>query len=131
LEPSPRLLKLLLGEAVNWDGAWVLGWIRRETLGAAGRDRGRGMSEDYTHKWKVNMRVPSPEEVDRARTPKGGWTRKQLAVWNVPWPPPHDWKKDLERAWTKQEMAADLTAKLEASIVQPVEKNAAKWKQGA
>jgi len=31
---------------------------------------------------------PSPEEVERARTPGGDWTKQQLAQWGVPWPPP-------------------------------------------
>jgi len=25
------------------------------------------------------------------RTPKGGWTRADLARWGVPWPPPKGW----------------------------------------
>jgi hypothetical protein len=77
------------------------------------------------------MHIPSPLEVERARTPNGGWTQKQLALWGVPWPPPHGWKKDLERAWTKQELAADLNAKLQASVDQAVEKNATKWRRSA
>jgi hypothetical protein len=82
------------------------------------------------------MRVPSPDEVRRARTSKGGWTRKQLAEWGVDWPkgqasPPRGWKKDLERAWTKQELAADLAKQLEASVAQAVERNAAKWEDSA
>jgi hypothetical protein len=28
--------------------------------------------------------LPSPEEVEAARTPAGGWKRDQLAVWGVP-----------------------------------------------
>jgi hypothetical protein len=67
------------------------------------------MSEGYAHIEKVTMRVPSPDQVEKARTPKGGWTKKQLAQWGVPWPPPHGWKKDLERAWIKQELTADIT----------------------
>jgi hypothetical protein len=39
--------------------------------------------------------VPSPEAVESARTPSGGWTRAQLAEWHVPWPPPHGWKNRL------------------------------------
>lgn len=35
-------------------------------------------------------------EIEAKRTPKGGWTRKQLAEWGVPWPPPSGWRKQLE-----------------------------------
>ena len=40
--------------------------------------------------------VPSPEEIEFAKTPGGGWTRDQLAVWGVDWPPPRGWKRWLE-----------------------------------
>ena len=35
------------------------------------------------------------EEIEAARTSRGGWTRQQLAVWGVPWPPPKGWKQRL------------------------------------
>ncbi|MGH3974674.1 MAG: hypothetical protein ACRDS9_15290 [Pseudonocardiaceae bacterium] len=35
---------------------------------------------------------PTAEEIDAARTAKGGWTREILAQWGVPWPPPKGWK---------------------------------------
>lgn len=34
-------------------------------------------------------------EIEAARTPKGGFTRDQLAAWGVPWPPPKGWLKAL------------------------------------
>ncbi|MET7301041.1 hypothetical protein [Embleya sp. NPDC005575] len=43
--------------------------------------------------------LPSPEEIEAARTPAGGWTRKQLAEWGVPWPAPKGWKKHLADRW--------------------------------
>ncbi|NBE54721.1 TnsA endonuclease N-terminal domain-containing protein [Streptomyces boluensis] len=43
--------------------------------------------------------VPSPEEIEGARTPAGGWTREQLAAWGVPWPPPKGWKERLIARW--------------------------------
>lgn len=36
------------------------------------------------------------EEIEAGRSPKGGWTRAQLAAWGVPWPPPKGWRKRLE-----------------------------------
>ncbi|MER7766786.1 TnsA endonuclease N-terminal domain-containing protein [Kitasatospora sp. NPDC096140] len=38
---------------------------------------------------------PTPEEIEAARTPAGGWRRDQLAAWGVPWPPPRGWKQRL------------------------------------
>ena len=35
------------------------------------------------------------EEVLAARTPRGGWTKKQLAEWGVDWPPTTGWVKRL------------------------------------
>jgi hypothetical protein len=43
--------------------------------------------------------LPSPEEIEAARTPAGGWKRDQLAAWGVPWPPPKGWKDELTRRW--------------------------------
>ena len=37
------------------------------------------------------------EEIEAARTPRGGWTREQLAEWGVPWPPPAGWRHALLR----------------------------------
>lgn len=37
----------------------------------------------------------SAEEIEAARTPHGGFTKKTLAGWGVPWPPPSGWKKNL------------------------------------
>ncbi|MFJ2191682.1 TnsA endonuclease N-terminal domain-containing protein [Kitasatospora sp. NPDC087861] len=39
--------------------------------------------------------IPTPEEIEAARTPAGGWKRAQLAAWGVPWPPPKGWKERL------------------------------------
>ncbi|MFF4401498.1 hypothetical protein [Streptomyces sp. NPDC001480] len=43
--------------------------------------------------------LPSPEEIEAARTPAGGWKRDQLAAWGVPWPPPKGWKNELTERW--------------------------------
>ncbi|WP_165365974.1 hypothetical protein [Bifidobacterium pseudolongum] len=50
------------------------------------------MMEDEVH-------VPSPDEVEAARTPAGGWMKKQLAQWGVPWPSPKGWRERLCREW--------------------------------
>ncbi|QKV93905.1 hypothetical protein HUT19_20840 [Streptomyces sp. NA02950] len=48
--------------------------------------------------------VPSPDEVTAAQTPKGGWTKRQLAEWGVPWPPPQGWRKHLEAKWRGEDV---------------------------
>ncbi|NEB09755.1 hypothetical protein G3I32_12920 [Streptomyces coelicoflavus] len=46
--------------------------------------------------------LPSPDDIEAARTPAGGWSRRQLAAWGVPWPPPKGWKEHLIARWTAQ-----------------------------
>ena len=41
--------------------------------------------------------IVTHEEVEAAKTPKGAWTKAQLAQWGVPWPPPKGWRGMLER----------------------------------
>ncbi len=52
--------------------------------------------------------LPSPEEVEAARTPAGGWKRDQLAAWGVPWPPPKGWKDELAERWKAARPAGPL-----------------------
>jgi len=59
------------------------------------------------HPCMVNY-VPSPDEVAAARTPNGGWSKKQLAEWGVPWPPPTGWRKHLEAKWRGREDVGPL-----------------------
>jgi hypothetical protein len=49
---------------------------------------------------KEYIEVPSDQEIEDARTARGGWTKETLARWGVPWPPPRGWKKAL-RKWEK------------------------------
>ena len=37
----------------------------------------------------------SPDEIEAAKTPKGGWKAAQLAKWGISWPPPEGWRKKL------------------------------------
>jgi hypothetical protein len=43
------------------------------------------------------IKRPTPEEIEAARTPNGGWTRETLRSWGVSWPPKNGWKRELER----------------------------------
>lgn len=54
--------------------------------------------------------LPSPEEVEAARTPAGGWKRDQLAAWGVPWPPPKGWKDELATRWKATQGTGALPA---------------------
>jgi hypothetical protein len=49
------------------------------------------------------IKTPSPDDVQAAMTPRGGWTRAQLAVWGVAWPPPKGWRKLLREQWQQKE----------------------------
>ena len=42
-------------------------------------------------------KVPTLEELEAGRSPKGGYTRETLASWGVPWPPPKGWLEELRR----------------------------------
>lgn len=44
----------------------------------------------------------SNEEIEAAKTPKGGWKAKQLAAWGISWPPPHGWRKKLVENFEQQ-----------------------------
>ena len=35
------------------------------------------------------------EQIDAGKSPRGGWTKAQLAEWGIPWPPPKGWKSLL------------------------------------
>ena len=39
----------------------------------------------------------SAEEIEAARSPRGGWTKATLAAWGIPWPPPAGWRQALLR----------------------------------
>ena len=40
--------------------------------------------------------LPTIEEIEAARSPRGGWDRATLARWGVPWPPPKGWLRALK-----------------------------------
>lgn len=39
--------------------------------------------------------MATAEEIDAAKSAKGGWDRATLAAWGVPWPPPSGWRQML------------------------------------
>ena len=47
--------------------------------------------------------LPSPLEIERAKSARGGWTKAQLAAWGVSWPPPKGWRRGLEREWLRRQ----------------------------
>jgi hypothetical protein len=67
--------------------------IRREAKAA------RRSPEQEAELAAVLARLPrlTREEVEAGRSPRGGFTRAQLAEWSVPWPPPSGWLQTLLR----------------------------------
>ncbi|MDM7991404.1 MULTISPECIES: hypothetical protein [unclassified Arthrobacter] len=49
--------------------------------------------------------MPTREEIEAARTPAGGFTKQQLALWGIPWPPPRGWRRQLEEEAEKAAQA--------------------------
>ncbi len=65
------------------------------------------------------------EEIEAGRSPRGGFTKKQLQVWGVPWPPPHGWRAALISGRTMKEAGLlegpsvdDLLRKVVLAIVE-------------
>lgn len=48
------------------------------------------------------------EQIMAARTPKGGWTRKQIETWGLEWPPSRGWIERLtgESAGAAQDISS-------------------------
>src|SRR5258707_7572896 len=78
------------------------------------------------------IRKISAQEIEAARSPKGGWTKATLAAWGVAWPPRAGWKERLiageplpqpgvdEVAATSSRPSACLEAKLLHQVVMAV-----------
>ncbi|EEW57127.1 hypothetical protein SCH4B_4384 [Ruegeria sp. TrichCH4B] len=47
----------------------------------------------------LNRSIPSPDEVEKAKTQSGGWKRETLQNWGVSWPPPKGWRARLKEQW--------------------------------
>jgi hypothetical protein len=47
----------------------------------------------------MDRKIPSPTEVEDAKTAKGGWTKDTFAAWGVEWPPQPGWKELLRQEW--------------------------------
>ncbi|MEK6281885.1 MAG: hypothetical protein AABN95_16145 [Acidobacteriota bacterium] len=41
------------------------------------------------------LTVLTDADIEKGKSARGGFTRKQLARWGVPWPPPKGWRKRL------------------------------------
>ncbi len=62
------------------------------------RELDRGVKASPAHNRPVQSnpeRRYTEAEIERGRSPRGGWTRKTLAGWGVSWPPPKGWKDRL------------------------------------
>jgi hypothetical protein len=80
-------------------GAWLgsgnarKGYVRAKTHCALRNQPTLHPAESSARDQK--MKRPTKAEIEAAKTPRGGWTREQLAKWGVPWPPPRGWKAKL------------------------------------
>ena len=43
----------------------------------------------------MEKKIVTEEEIEAAKTEKGGWTKSTLAGWGVQWPPQKGWKAEL------------------------------------
>lgn len=50
------------------------------------------------------------EDIEAARSAKGGFTKQTLASWGVPWPPPKGWKEALIAGKTMAEAGLRTTS---------------------
>jgi hypothetical protein len=57
----------------------------------------RGQATARTQEDESSTTLPSPEEIEAAKTRRGGWSRATLAAWGVPWPPPRGWRHALQK----------------------------------
>lgn len=75
-------------------GAWTCGRFLNINMEARGGTRPlpRALGDEVRH---LGAFTPTAEEIEAAKSPAGGWTKEQLAVWGVPWPPPKGWKHKL------------------------------------
>lgn len=64
--------------------------VQREEGEMAGSDFPFGHNDPEKTMLKL-----SRDQIERGRTPKGGWTKEQLAKWGVHWPPAHGWQYAL------------------------------------
>jgi len=55
------------------------------------------------------MKIPSPEEVEKSQTEKGGWSSETLANWGIEWPPRKGWRKKLREAWEQEQKSKSMT----------------------
>lgn len=59
------------------------------------------------------------EDIEACKTPKGGFTRAQLAQWGVTWPPKKGWKQALIEGRDPNNPDLDHMGDLEESPIRP------------
>lgn len=62
--------------------------------------------------------IPSPSEIESAKTPAGGWTRATLATWGVSWPPRRGWRAMLEEEYERHSLG-----RADERAIQPAGRN--------
>jgi len=61
------------------------------------------VTEDDNDTGTMKDITPSPSEIEAGKTPRGGWTKQQLAAWGVEWPPVRGWRKRLIQRWHEEQ----------------------------
>jgi hypothetical protein len=56
---------------------------------------GKSVEEGHEQLDTSHLQAVGEDVIDAARSPRGGWTKAQLAEWGVPWPPPKGWRRAL------------------------------------
>lgn len=52
-------------------------------------------------------KIPSPSEIEAAKSPAGGWSRETLEGWGLPWPAPRGWRRQLKKRWWEMFKVSD------------------------
>jgi hypothetical protein len=75
------------------DGKVPTGFGRGAKPGLSGGSPPAARAGAIAPKWRLTA-----ADIERGKSPKGGWTREILAAWGVSWPPPKGWKDELLKA---------------------------------
>ena len=105
LEPRQTLcIKCADGLGIYYEPS--MAWEKARRRG--GRNR---RSAAPSGRWSCSRQELVAELViEAANTPRGAWTRRQLAAWDVEWPPPKGWRRRLVRRWSAPSPAAEAEA---------------------
>jgi hypothetical protein len=47
----------------------------------------------------LQAKIPSPKDIEIAKTSAGGWNMETLRDWGISWPPQKGWRVRLLKIW--------------------------------